>query len=53
MGVAEHKEDNAKVFDFKLTAEDKEDIDEILAQSNGANLVSMMGDCGAEYRSRV
>lgn len=50
LGVTEHKSDNARVFEFKLTAEDKEDIDDVLSHSNSANLINMMGDSGAEYR---
>jgi hypothetical protein len=50
LGVAEHKDDNSRVFEFKLTPEDKGDIDDILARSNGGNLINLMGDSGAEYR---
>ena len=50
LGVAEHKDDNSRVFEFKLTPEDKGDIDDILARSNSKNLIGLMGDSGAEYR---
>ena len=50
MGIAEHKDDNKKVFSFSLTAEDKADIQAILARSNGDKLIVTIGDCGAEYR---
>lgn len=50
LGVAEHKQDNARVFDFKLTAEDQSNISDVLAQSHGQELIHLMGDCGAEYR---
>jgi aryl-alcohol dehydrogenase-like predicted oxidoreductase len=50
LGVAEHKDDNSRVFEFKLTAEDKGDIDDVLVRSNGGNLINLMGDSGAEYR---
>lgn len=50
LGVAEHKQDNARVFDFKLTPEDQSNISDVLAQSHGQELIHLMGDCGAEYR---
>ena len=52
LGVSEHLEDNHRVFSFKLTEQDKEEIDRILAKSNGAKLIETLGDCGAEYRQR-
>lgn len=50
MGIAEHKDDNKKVFSFSLTAEDRADIQAILERSNGDKLIMTIGDCGAEYR---
>lgn len=50
MGIAEHKDDNKKVFSFSLTPEDNADIQAILARSNGDRLTVIIGDCGAEYR---
>jgi len=50
MGIAEHQEDNRKVFTFSLTAEDKEDIQAVLERSNGDKVIVTIGDCGAEYR---
>jgi len=50
LGVAEHREDNSKVFTFQLTEEDKAAIGVVLDQSNGGRLITTMGDCGAEYR---
>jgi len=50
MGIAEHKDDNKKVFTFSLTAQDNADIQAILERSDGAKLIVKIGDCGAEYR---
>ena len=50
MGIAEHKDDNKKVFSFSLTTEDNADIQAILERSNGNRLIVAIGDCGAEYR---
>jgi len=50
MGIAEHKDDNKKVFSFSLTTEDKADIQAILERSNGDKLIVTIGDCGDEYR---
>jgi hypothetical protein len=50
MGIAEHKDDNKKVFSFALTPEDNSDIQAVLARSNGDKLITTIGDCGAEYR---
>ena len=50
MGVSEHTDDNQQVYGFCLTADDRANIEEVLAQSNGENLIRTIGDCGAEYR---
>lgn len=50
MGISEHAEDNNRVSGFRLTQEDKDDIDGVLTRSNGRQLVRCIGDCGAEYR---
>lgn len=50
MGIAEHKDDNKKVFSFSLTPEDNSNIQAVLARSNGDKLIATIGDCGAEYR---
>jgi hypothetical protein len=50
MGIAEHKDDNKKVFSFSLTTEDNADIQAVLERSNGDKLIVAIGDCGAEYR---
>ncbi len=48
LGIAEHIEDNAKVFGFSLDAEDLENIDAVWQQSR--DLYKLIGDCGDEYR---
>jgi aryl-alcohol dehydrogenase-like predicted oxidoreductase len=48
LGVSEHTEENARVFDFTLSTEDFERIDAISSQSR--DLYKLIGDCGDEYR---
>ncbi|MDJ0737383.1 MAG: aldo/keto reductase [Nostocaceae cyanobacterium] len=48
LGISEHIEDNAKVFNFSLDAEDLKQIDDISSQSR--DLYQLIGDCGDEYR---
>ena len=48
LGIAEHREDNAKVFDVKLDSQDISLIDSVTAKSN--DLFDVIGDCGGEYR---
>ena len=48
LGVTEHREDNARAFDFTLDSEDDERIQTVLGKSR--NLYDLVGDCGSEYR---
>jgi aryl-alcohol dehydrogenase-like predicted oxidoreductase len=48
LGVAEHRQDNARSFDVSLDAEDQAQIDAVLAK--GRDLYRLIGDCGDEYR---
>lgn len=48
LGITDHINDNARVFDIKLDASDSRRIDEICAKSN--DLFEKIGDCGDEYR---
>lgn len=48
LSIAEHIEDNAKVFQFKLDSEDHQKLDTVLSQSR--DLFQLIGDCGDEYR---
>ena len=48
LGIANHREDNTKVFDVKLDDEDISSIKAITAKSN--DLFEVIGDCGDEYR---
>ncbi len=48
LGISEHLEENAKVFDFSLDAEDYQKINSIAPESR--DLFKFIGDCGDEYR---
>ena len=48
LGVAEHLEDNARVFDISLRQEDCERIQAVTSKAN--DLFAVIGDCGDEYR---
>ena len=48
LGLAEHRDDNARVFDLVLDDEDRDRIQAVLAEAR--DLFSLIGDCGDEYR---
>jgi aryl-alcohol dehydrogenase-like predicted oxidoreductase len=48
LGVAEHREDNARSFNVTLDPEDHAEIERVLAKSR--DLYQLIGDCGDEYR---
>jgi aryl-alcohol dehydrogenase-like predicted oxidoreductase len=48
LGITDHRDDNARVFGFKLSRDDTSRIEETCRQSN--NLFETIGDCGDEYR---
>ncbi|QLH02292.1 aldo/keto reductase [Nitrosopumilus cobalaminigenes] len=48
LGIAEHRDDNAKVFNVKLDQQDISLISSISAKAN--DLFEVIGDCGEEYR---
>ncbi|MFN6540814.1 MAG: aldo/keto reductase [Nostoc sp. EkiNYC01] len=48
LGVSEHIEDNAKVFNFSLDGDDGDRINAVSRQSR--DLYQLIGDCGDEYR---
>ena len=48
LGISEHVEENARIFNFSLNPEDIDQINEILAKSR--DLMNIIGDCGDEYR---
>lgn len=48
LGVSEHVEDNARVFDLELDQGDLDQIDAVTRQSR--DLYQAIGDCGDEYR---
>jgi aryl-alcohol dehydrogenase-like predicted oxidoreductase len=48
LGITDHINNNAQVFNFSLDKSDYNDIDAICTKSN--NLFETIGDCGDEYR---
>ena len=48
LGVAEHIDANARIFDLTLDADDLAVLDPVLAR--GRDLMEVIGDCGDEYR---
>jgi len=48
LGISDHLEDNAKVFDDSLDQDDLLQIDELSDRSR--DLMKIIGDCGDEYR---
>jgi aryl-alcohol dehydrogenase-like predicted oxidoreductase len=48
LGIADHTQDNARVFSLKLDRDDFSTIENICSKS--ANLFERIGDCGDEYR---
>jgi aryl-alcohol dehydrogenase-like predicted oxidoreductase len=48
LGVTDHQEDNARVFDVALDADDRARIEAVLRKSR--DLYRLIGDCGDEYR---
>ena len=48
LGVSDHREENARAFDFTLDKQDHDRIEAILRRSR--DLYQLIGDCGDEYR---
>ncbi|MCH7564732.1 MAG: aldo/keto reductase [Gemmatimonadetes bacterium] len=48
LGLTDHREENARVFDFALDGEDLDQIEAVLR--NARDLYRLIGDCGDEYR---
>jgi aryl-alcohol dehydrogenase-like predicted oxidoreductase len=48
LGIVDHRDSNAQVFNFSLDKSDCNDIDAVCTKSN--NLFEVIGDCGDEYR---
>ncbi len=48
LGVADHRQDNARVFGFNLAEDDLAQIESALRDSR--DLYQVIGDCGDEYR---
>jgi aryl-alcohol dehydrogenase-like predicted oxidoreductase len=48
LGVADHRDDNARAFAVTLDTEDHAELEAVLAK--GRDLYQLIGDCGDEYR---
>jgi aryl-alcohol dehydrogenase-like predicted oxidoreductase len=48
LGIADHRNNNTRVFNFCLDKSDYDDIDAVCMKSN--DLFEIIGDCGDEYR---
>jgi aryl-alcohol dehydrogenase-like predicted oxidoreductase len=48
LGIADHRDDNARVFNFRMDKDDTNSIEEVCRKSN--DLFETIGDCGDEYR---
>ena len=48
IGIAEHRNNNAQVFNFNLNKSDYDDIQAVCKKSN--DLFEIIVDCGDEYR---
>jgi aryl-alcohol dehydrogenase-like predicted oxidoreductase len=48
LGISDHINNNAQVFNFSLDKSDYDDIDAVCIKSK--NLFETIGDCGDEYR---
>lgn len=50
LGIRDHRDDNARVFDLALDDEDTAAIEAVTGK--GRDLLDFIGDCGDEYRHR-
>jgi aryl-alcohol dehydrogenase-like predicted oxidoreductase len=48
LGIADHRDDNARVSNFRLDKDDNSSIEDVCKKST--NLFEIIGDCGDEYR---
>ncbi len=48
LGIADHIEDNARLFGLELKPGDLDEIESVLSRSR--DLYRAIGDCGDEYR---
>ncbi|KAF8701556.1 Aldo kereductase, partial [Rhizoctonia solani] len=53
LGVTSHLDDAHTIFALRLQDKDYADIDAVLAHSKGQEMITRIGDCGAEYRRRI
>jgi RecB family endonuclease NucS len=40
------------MFQFRLSDSDRAELEAVLEQSNGQKMITLIGDCGAEYRQQ-
>ncbi|KAF9629657.1 hypothetical protein BFW01_g10860 [Lasiodiplodia theobromae] len=50
MGISERADDNFAAYGWRLDEEDRNAIEQVLAQSHRDKMFEAMGDCGTEYR---
>ena len=50
LGVSDNTEGNLAVAGWRLNDEERTMIADVLSESRGRDLISTIGDCGAEYR---
>ncbi len=48
LGIADHRDENVRAFNFRLDKDDINNIEEVCKKSN--DLFDIIGDCGDEYR---
>lgn len=48
LGLAQHRQDNDRIFSLRLTEEEFQHIEQVATEGN--NLLRLVGDCGNEYR---
>ena len=53
LGLSINVESNMKTFTFRLTDQDREQIDEVVLGAKARALFESIGDCGQEYRKKV
>ncbi|KAJ7625923.1 NADP-dependent oxidoreductase domain-containing protein [Roridomyces roridus] len=50
LGLSSHLASNLSTYACQLTAEDHAAIEDVLMRSRGREMITSVGDCGAEYR---
>lgn len=50
LGVSNNLEDNLRVFQYKLSDDERAEIDTVLNRTDAGAVMKALGDCGGEYR---